>query len=46
MNISLAFPLKGTNTKHSGHIVHYFFQTELKVEIYAESLVRAIGKYH
>ena len=35
--------LKGTNTQHSGHMVQNF-QTELIVEIYFRSLVRAIGK--
>ena len=35
--------LKGTNTQHSGHTGN-FFQTELMVEIYSKSLVRANGK--
>ena len=35
--------LKGTNTQRSGHWVNSF-QTELMVEIYSNSLVRAIGK--
>ena len=35
--------LKGHNKQHSGHIGQHF-QTELMVEIYSQSLVRAIGK--
>ena len=38
--------LKGTNTQRSGHM-DQIFQTELMVEIYSNSLVRAIGiKYY
>ena len=36
-------PLKGHITQQSGHI-GLFFQTEIMVEIYSKSLVRAIGK--
>ena len=35
--------LKRPNTQHSGYMGH-FFQTELMVEIYSKSVVRAIGK--
>ena len=35
--------LKGTTTQHSGHMGQVF-QTELMVEIYSKSRVRAIGK--
>ena len=36
-------PLKWPNTQHSGHMGQ-FFQTELMVEIYSNSLVRAIDE--
>ena len=38
-----SLPLKGHNTQHSGHKGN-FFQSELFVEIYSKSLVRAICK--
>ena len=40
----VCFILKGHNTQHSGHMGKKNVQTELMVEIYSKSLVRAIGK--
>ena len=37
--------VKGHNTQHSGHMGQNF-ETELMVEIYSKSLVRAMVKYY